>query len=151
MTTKKLVCNVGDPARPLTAATLILAVARLRLAGATGPLRFELDPEQANDAEAVLVAGTASAMMFRGVPVVCGREWTLGRVASEDAYVGILSSRRDLRTAGRVPDPRAADLSPEELARLEAECEKNRRACMTDVERLTERVEALERTPGSMA
>lgn len=117
---------VGDPDQPLTVATLILAVSRLRLGGASGPMRYELDPEQASDIEAALVGGPANGMLFRGVPVVCGREWTEGRVVSADARVEILSSRQDPRTLGRIPDPRAASLSAEEIARLKAECEKNR-------------------------
>lgn len=148
--TKKLICYVGDPDQPLTAATLILAITRLRLAGARNPMRYEIDPEKAEDVEAALVAGPADGMLFRGVPVVCGREWTEGRVVSADARVEILSSRRNPRTVGRISDPRAASLSAEEVARLKAECEKNRRDHWTDVERLTERVEALERTVALM-
>lgn len=158
-TEPRSIAAVGDPDQPLSVATVVLAAMRIRLLGARGPFEYRLHVEQANDIETALMAGPPTGVTFRGLPVVTSGLWE-GRIVSvEDGVcVDILSSRRPTNAAewaawmkpgaptDRQRDPRARNMSPEQVASLKAEAEANRRACMTDVERLTERVDALEAT-----
>jgi hypothetical protein len=142
---------VGDPDSPLHVATLIAAQTRLRMAGAPGPFEYRLHVEQVNDIEAVLVAvrdarPSDAFMAFRNTPVYASgiRGGGCIECLASGARVDILSAWKRDSMGERVRDPRAATMTVETVADLKADAERNRRACMTDVERLAERVAALE-------
>lgn len=154
-TEPRSIAAVGDPDLPLTAATMIAAMRRLRLSGVGGPVEYRLHVLQANDVEMVLVAmageGGRCGTSFRNTPVLFSGLWEGRLVAVEEGVcVDVLSSRCALNSAewaawmkpggptDRQRDPRARSMSPEQVATLKAEAEANRRACMTDVERMAE-------------
>jgi len=144
---------VGDPDAPLNVATVIMAGQHLRIAGAAGPFEYRLSIYQATDIEMALVAmahpteptrGTAG---FRGVPVFASGVDLDGRIVdtATGRFVAILSQQGwNKFGVDRAPDHRKAALTEEKVAALKVEAEQNRRACMSDADRLSEQVAAMD-------
>ena len=138
----EVIATVGDPDQSLIAASMIVALNKLRLSGASGPVEFRLRPRQAADIEAALVAVTNEpgriGMAFRNVPVVCSCDYPGEAVDTASGRRVAIMSSDDSRSGERVPDPRAAVLGPAELATLQAEHKEVRRQHMSETDRLCE-------------